>query len=285
MCQFLLNYLTNREYKVQVGDSLSNVYIAPAGIAQGSVISCLLYILYISDFPEHEEALQIKTTQFADDVLLSTHSRLSDRVQAGLNSYLNYVTNYLKTWKIKVNEDKCEATAIVGTMKQTTRSVRKKARNIEFHINEKPIRKNDNLKYLGVHISKNYKFNFHLRHIKSKMLAAYFSLKRIFFNKKINSNLKLLAYKQIIRPIALYAAPIWRSVSNAQMNQIAILERKILRACTGLFRKPNSFKYYKNELIYEASNTIPIEEELARHALNFLEKITNREIDNHTQPL
>lgn len=86
-CQFLLSYLTNRTYTVQMGKTFAKSYTAPAGIPQGSVISCLLFIIYVVDFPTNNGPLNIKITQFADDTPLSVQSTLSVRVQENINKF------------------------------------------------------------------------------------------------------------------------------------------------------------------------------------------------------
>lgn len=129
-------------------------------------------------------------------------------------------------------------------------------------MNNKIIPKVRNLKYLGIHFSQNFKFNFHTDKIRNKMLAAYFSLKNIFTNKKVDKQIKLLAYKQIIRPI----------------RGTHIIERKILEASTGLHRKPGSVKYYRNEEVYAECNLNTIGEELITSTTKFLDKI-NLEVD------
>jgi len=272
LCKFVLNYLTNRTYKVQVNNNYSEPYLAPAGTAQGSAISCLLYIIYVADFPKHDGYVHISTSQFADDTLISVQTSMTDLAEEELNEYLSKIANYLHKWKIKINENKCEEITILGNIKQTSQNVRKRAKQIELKMNDNTIPKSTNLKYLGVHLTRNFKFNQHLEVVRKKMLAAYFTLKNIFFNRKIDVNIKLLAYKQIIKPIALYAAPIWMQVSKAQINKIATLERKILRACTGLYRKPNSVKYYSNAMLYETSKINPIEDDLVKHSLKFIDK-------------
>jgi len=107
------------------------------------------------------------------------------------------------------------------------------------------------------------------------MINAYFLLKPIFFNRKINEKVKLLAYKQIIRSIALYACPIWMQVSKAQIETISLLERKILRSCCGLYRRPGSVKYHKNTTLYNKCNIKPVQNELVRYTLNFCNKLLN----------
>lgn len=166
---------------------------------------------------------------------------------------------------------------IICNVIQTNQRLRKKAKNIELRINGKLIRKTENLKYLGINFTRNFKFSKHLEYTRKKMIAAYFSLKGIFFNRKIDMKLKLLAYKQIIKPIALYGAPIWHQVSRAQINKIALLERKILRACSGLYRRPGSVKYYKNSHVYKTCKIEPIEKELIVYSLKFINKIRDSE--------
>lgn len=116
------------------------------------------------------------------------------------------------------------------------------------------------------------------------MLAAFFSLKNIFTNWKIEKQIKLLAYKQIIRPIPLYGAPIWMQISKNQINRIALIERNILRATSGLYRRPDSVKYYSNKTVYEECDVSSIEGELIRGTMKFIDRIsTNRDFAGYVR--
>lgn len=206
-----------------------------------------------------------------------TQTKLTDLAQRELNLYLTEIDKYLKKWKIKVNIGKCEEIAILGNTKQTTQLTRRKAKDIELKLDDKIIPKTEKLKYLGVNFTRNYKFNVHVETIRAKMSASYFALKNIFFNREIDKKIKLLAYKQIIKPIAMYAAPIWLQVSKNQINKIAGLERKILRACSDLYRRPNSIKYYSNKTLYEECAIEPIEKDLITSTLKFFQRIRDNE--------
>lgn len=76
----------------------------------------------------------------------------------------------------------------------------------------------------------------------------------------------------------MYAAPIWLQVSKNQINKIASLERKILRACSGLYRRPNSCKYHPNEKLYKECEMEPVEKELITNSLKFFQKIRDNNI-------
>lgn len=122
----------------------------------------------MADFPKSSGTLNIKTTQFADDTLISVHSVLTERVQEEINDYLSVILNYLNKWKIKVNIDKCEEISILGNIFQTKRNIRRDAKQIEIKLNNEVIPKQKQLKYLGIYFSVNFKFNFHLEKIRNK---------------------------------------------------------------------------------------------------------------------
>ena len=77
------------------------------GLLQGSVLSQLLFILYVNNLAEFlpEEA---QVAIFADDVtLLATHR---DKQQAvlELQELVDRVAAWCKEWKLTLNPDKCE---------------------------------------------------------------------------------------------------------------------------------------------------------------------------------
>lgn len=280
ICKFLFHYLIDRSYKVQIGNAYSNVYWVEAGTPQGAVLSCLIYILNVLDFPLYVNGiLLIEIVQYADDILIIAHTKNAALAESEINKYLNEIIKYLNKWKIKINVGKCEQLAVIGNYKQTERSVRSNAKNITIVMNGKIIPKTKTLKYLGLLISADFKFNQHIKYLLEKACKIYLSLKGILFNKNIKNEIKLLIYKQIIRPIIMYASVIWMHVSKAQIEKIKICERKFLRTCTGIRRRINSVKYYSNKKLYEKSNIIEIDSYIVNQAIKFFEKIKNADTD------
>lgn len=65
----------------------------------------------------------------------------------------------------------------------------------------------------------------------------------------------------MIRPIITYGCPIWFNISPSVMEKIRAFERKCLRACTSLYRTPQSnfTKYFSNRKLYTKANVIRID--------------------------
>lgn len=93
----------------------------------------------------------------------------------------------------------------------------------------------------------------------------------------LNKKVKLLLYKQIIRPTMTYAFPVWAFISSHQMERIRIFERKILSHCLGLRRQLTEQGYYKCpslEKIYKLSGIERFDRFAIRTAINCLKKCT-----------
>lgn len=89
-----------------------------------------------------------------------------------------------------------------------SKAVRKNALKIQLKINETNIKSYKNVKYLGIVISSNFKFIDHVKHVLKKVNIARFLLGSAFKDKFLKTEVKLLLYKQLIRPIILYASAI-----------------------------------------------------------------------------
>jgi len=69
--------------------------------------------------------------------------------------------------------------------------------------------------------------------------------KNLFYSQKIKPEVKIICYKAFIRPILIYACPIWWNISPAYMEKIRLFERKCLRVCLNTYRSAHSdFKHY-----------------------------------------
>jgi hypothetical protein len=86
-----------------------------------------------------------------------------------------------------------------------------------------PIGWKSSVKYLGVILDKKLSW---WSHISTKFQQAYQRLGVLFpiLNRKssISKKCSLIIHKQVLRPLILYASPIWDSCANSHLNKIQI---------------------------------------------------------------
>lgn len=278
------NYLSNRKFAVKINNEISSKKPIVAGAPQGGVLSATLFIFYMADFPVSND--NIKNIFFADDAIAYKGTNKVKKTENEMNNYLTKISAYTNKWKMKLNEKKCEAISIVGQCNDLPASLRKNAINIQIKINNKIIENCKIVKYLGVTISRNFKFINHIESIIQKANIAKAELNKFFKNKLIGENVKILAYKQLIRPIFLYASSCWFSISSNQMEKIRKFERWFLRASANIYRNETNKKYINSQILYEKTKTNRIDRKITEHNIKFIDKVKQhsshsvREISN-----
>jgi retron-type reverse transcriptase len=93
--KILESYLAERFFRVKQGDAYSELKEIKAGVAQGSVLGPVLYLLYVSDLPELENST---VATIADDTVILTVGS-SNVVSTGK---LQTAINQIQKWTIKM---------------------------------------------------------------------------------------------------------------------------------------------------------------------------------------
>lgn len=142
---------------------------------------------------------------------------------------------------------------------------------MKLFLNENEILIKDNFKYLGVNFDKLLKFNKHVSYNLDKANKVKGALSILFNNKSLSIKSKLLLYKVCIRPILLYAFPIWFSISPTFMKKMEIFERHILRKCVERNFKTR-LKRFSNNFIYDKASITPI----SIYAIDLLKRFADK---------
>ena len=132
------------------------------------------------------------------------------------------------------------------------------------------------IKYLGVVFHENFEYYRHIDFMLSKVKKVFFSYCNLLRGRGgLSNEIRLLVYRQIIRPLMSYAFPVWFSVSSHQMQRLRIWERRILSGCLGLTPRmllDGTFRRSSCRLLYERYNFERIDVFLMRTAITFLEQ-------------
>lgn len=78
-----------------------------------------------------------------------------------------------------------------------------------------------------------------------------------------------MLYKQILRPLLLYAAPVWGNCAKTHIHKIQIFQSKVLRTIS------NSPWFLRNDALHKDFQLPTITENITKLAINFFDHINS----------
>ena len=278
LIRVIYNFLSERSFQVRVEDSLSKERGCQAGVPQGSLLGPILYIIFMSDLPKPiPSPIPIKILAYADDLVIYTSRKNITKAVESINEYIGVLNNHFVKWKIKINATKSEAICFKGS-KILTKLQKKNCKQIKIIVENIAIENKKEVKYLGIILTENLKPYQHVKNILHKSLIVYNNIKNVLIYKsKIQKKIKLICYKQLIRPIIAYGFPVWADLSSHQMEKIRKFERKILRICSNIRYKTDSYEYISNKSLYRETETTRIDRFMIQNCMKLFEQSKDSE--------
>ena len=229
------SFLEDRTADVSIEGAEPADFKVERGVPQGSKLGPLLYNIYISDLPRLEGC---SVVQYADDTVIYTSSRSPELAGRRLQVALTEANKYFTHWGIKINERKSEVITF-RAVKGSKRGTIQEAINLSMKINGCTIPTVRTTKYLGIIVNDKLGFNNHVDKVIKKAKMAFYQLAPMMKNLEVGLKWKSLLYKQLVRPCLTYGFPIWATITKTKYEEMAKLERRILRTITGKFRQEN----------------------------------------------
>lgn len=240
-------YLTERYIQVRVNNKLSTIKPLKAGVPQGTILSPVLFNLYISDLPTCPIT---KTIMYADDTIIYASSFSAQTATEKIKYHISKLTDYYGKWKIDINTQKTET--IILTRKFTNVQVFSKIK-----INDDTIRENNPIKYLGLLLDRRLTFT---QQISSILKRVYIVLSKLYplLNRRsrLSTTNKLTIYKTILRPIMTYGGQIFHNISKTQYLRLQTTQNKLLRLLTNSDRYVNMAQLHEEYGIDYVRNII-----------------------------
>ncbi|RYX86065.1 reverse transcriptase family protein [bacterium] len=153
------SYLKNRRQTVKIGDITSNDRENNLGVPQGSILGPLLFILYINNICKCLKHCIIK--MFADDTLVYIIADSIEEAIQKLNEDLEILFDILCQNKLKLNVDKTKM--LLVSNKNIDKS------NVNVFMNGSKLELVSEIKYLGVIIDENLKFDKNIDYVCKKI--------------------------------------------------------------------------------------------------------------------
>lgn len=276
LCVLIFSYLRNRVYSVIVNGCNSRQYVAKAGVPQGAILSPDLYTAYTLDVPSSITVNNRVTNilQYADDTIIYSTALNLKHSEIDINQHLEQLKKYYHKWKIKINQEKCEYIIFRTPSPQCGKQILKREKNITIKIGNYKLKQKKSVKYLGVVLTNLWKNSSQLKQLIKKTNIAKSMLYPVMnVNSKVHKEIKILCYKQLIRPLITYGFPIWFNITSSQMETLRRIERRCLRQCLSLKRNQNNFKYTRNSTLYADTNIVRIDKFMFTQYEKFMEQL------------
>ncbi|GFV15082.1 probable RNA-directed DNA polymerase from transposon X-element [Trichonephila clavipes] len=192
------------------------------GSAAGRTPFPTLFNIYINDIPKTR---QTTVCLYADDTAILTQSANKNCITHFLHRHLAELEDWYKKWKISINPEKTEAvffSAGRGTHKPPP-----------IYVQNHPVPWSNSVNYLGVTLDQHLSFKDHITKINNKFRALaclyypYFTR-----NSPLTIKNRLLIYTSILRPVLLYASPVWGHATKTQINRLETSQNVLIRKLT-----------------------------------------------------
>ena len=163
-----------------------------------------------------------------------------------LQSDLNSVGSWEKTWLMQFNADKCF----------TMRTGRSKSKiNASYNLHDQPLQSTDSVKYLGLTLTSDPKFNSHINNVTAKANTSNSNsvLGLLRRNLKISSQaVKTQAYQSLVRPHLEYASKVWSPHTSDNIKKVEMVQRRAARYVCNRWHNTSSVSEMVSHLGWES---------------------------------
>ena len=234
------SYLSNRSQQVLVDATFSSeLFCGPTSVIQGSVLSCLLFLVYTLDLPliflqtslaieDYDKDNKPKPNTFVDDVVVEIQLEEDNTNQSKIDNTMDKLETYMQANKLQLNRDKTQL-LVISSRQHPKQSLNLKA----LPENVLPSR---GFTYLGVDIDETLKWNYFLEDSKNNLISQL--KKRLtalrMMKKFANFDLMKKYANGIFLSKLMYGAELWGGAPQYLKKKISTLLLEAARICVGV---------------------------------------------------
>ena len=228
--KFIYSLINYRELFGQFGGIEIDFRVTNKELPQGSILSPILCNLYISEIM-HCLHFNCKLLSFADDILIySSNLKVEDCVDE-LTISATEIDSWLKSLKLAISFDKSRL------MFFSKDGGEFKNNSCRIQIDNCILNNCGFIKYLGVYIDSNLKFEIHIKYLIEKV-SKLFNMFRCLcrFNFGSHPSIAIKIYKQFIRAALDWGGFLIEDCNNKIKKKLDVFQNSALRSSLGCIR-------------------------------------------------
>lgn len=226
--KFIENFLTNRRFRVCLGNTFSSEKHMENGIPQGSVLSVSLFLILINTVTEFLPP-SVKFALYCDDLVVFSSSKKISILQNKLQNALNKLLNWSSEVGLSFSFEKTNAMLFTRRRKNVHSPILKLENNYIKFVEKQ--------KFLGITFDQKLTWTKHIDDIKAKANKSL-NLLKILSHSNYGSDRKLLLrlLNLVILPILDYGGFLYSNASKTLLKKLDSILNLGTRISTGAFR-------------------------------------------------
>ena len=213
------SFLCFRKQRVVVNGVKSDWAPVLSGVPQGTVLGLLLFSMYINDISSDIES---EIRLFADDCVC--YREIKDEEDTiKLQRDIGRLGSWARKWGMRFQPVKCN-------MMQLTRKRIKKI-NASYTLEGTDLENVESIKYLGVTITSDLRWNTHVSNVCTKANRTLVFLRRNLYS--CPQEVKEAAYKGLVHPVLDYGGSVWDPPGVVLQEELESVQKRAARFVTG----------------------------------------------------
>ena len=221
--EFFRSYLCNRLQCCSVSGHTSSFKTINCEVPQGSILSSLLFIIYVNDLPLCIENGHV--TMYADDTSSSNGISTVEDITRNFIPDIKNVMDWLKANNLCLNVLKTEF-ILTGT----TQNILKIGDLLAVRVQGHTVKRVYKAKYLGIVIDNKLTWKDHIDYVSLKIKRNLGIMKRV--RNDIPKEAFIALYRTMVEPYLRYCNNIWGKCSATLIGKLQTLQNRAARIIT-----------------------------------------------------
>lgn len=252
--KLFIDYLTNRQQCLKLGDVISEPSPITYGVPQGSVLGPTLFLIYVNDLC-NINLHNCNIFTYADDTALIFYAKTWETLKSTAESGLHHISNWLRSNLLTLNVSKTiyvPFTIRKSTLPDSNFDIKIHScfqpRINSCHCNE--IARACAIKYLGVTIDNHLTWNKQIQYTADKIRKLIW----VFRKLRYVADIKILmsTYKALAESVISYCIPVWGGAAKSYLITLERAQRALLKV---MFFKPIRYSTHELHTFYKILTT------------------------------